>query len=133
MAFRRLCLYNKGLEQQSRAGDITGGNLVKASITADSNSTITASQLSGGLVIRSGQTASRTDTTDTAVNILAANSEMDVGDSFGVHFSNTAAQAQVLAGGTGVTAAGNLTIAATSSRVGIFTKTSATTMDLQVL
>lgn len=113
---------------------VTGDNPICAlqpfTVSADTNQTITAAAMSGGVYIHSGHTASRTDTTDTAVNIIAANPDMSIGDTAGLLVSSGAAFTIVVAGGTGVTASGNLTVAANSYKLFLLTKTSETTMTL---
>lgn len=104
-----------------------------AALAADTNQTLTVDQLAGGLILRSGQTAGRTDTTPTAALILAACPDMDIGDSFIVVISNVAAQILTLAGGTGVTLGTKTTIAASSVGFVLFTKTSATAMSATIL
>jgi predicted glycoside hydrolase/deacetylase ChbG (UPF0249 family) len=95
----------------------------------DSAQILGAAALVGGIIQRTSLTAGRTDTTDTAVNILAAVPLLDVGEGFTFTISNTAAQVLTIAGGTGVTASGNLTLNATAKQF-FLQKTSATTMNL---
>lgn len=83
----------------------------------DANATITAAQMLGGLYDRKGTfTAGRTDTFDSAANLVAAISNAKVNDIIEVVVANhnAAVQNLVLAGGTGGThlgAAGDLTLA----------------------
>lgn len=99
-------------------------------MNVDAASTITVANMAGGLIIRTTAATNRIDTTPTAAAIIAAYPEMDVGESFIVTISNQTAVTITIAGGAGVTASGNLVIAATSMRLFMFTKTSATTMTL---
>lgn len=133
MGFKRAAVYDGGIQRPARTGD---GHLMHASaatMTADAASTITVDKLAGGLILRSGITAGRIDTSDTAANILAAFPEMDIGDSFEVVISNTSGFTQTLAGGANVTASGNLLNLTLSHKHVIFTKTSATAMTMVAL
>lgn len=109
------------------------GMLQPVALAADSNQTLTVAQMAGGMILRSGQTAGRTDTTPTAELILAANPGMDIGDSFLLVVSNVAAQTLTLAGGTDVTLGTKTTIAASSVGFVLFTKTGAATMSATIL
>lgn len=134
MGFKRATVFDGGLQRPARGGDgIYGQNYSPTAITADANSTITAAMIAGGLVLRSGMTANRTDTSDTAVNILGAFPEMDIGDTLTFKVSNTSGFSSILAGGTGVTASGNLTVLTLTAKEVVLTKTSATTMTMVAL
>jgi hypothetical protein len=131
MGFTRAIVRDgNGLQREQRAGDGLSANYVANSITADANSVITVAMIAGGLVLRSGALAGRTDTSDTAANILAANPGMDIGDSVSVIISNTSTQTITLAGGTDVTASGRLALLTLTRREVVFIKTSATEMDM---
>lgn len=119
-----------GLARKARDGDGLLAFLDPQSMAVDAASTITWANMAGGLVIRSGATANRIDTTDTAANILAGNPGMEIGEAFIVIFTNQVAFTITLAGGTSVTASGNLVIAANGWKMAMFTKTSATTMTM---
>lgn len=127
MPFVRPVVYRLGEMQRSRPGCNPLVNLATSAQTADSAQTISANAISAGIYLRSGLTAGRTDTTDTAANILAANPDMSIGDTFVFIISNTAAQILTLAGGTGVTVSGRTTVNNGTLLV-LFTKTSETTM-----
>lgn len=60
-------------ERQAGPGDVlcTGESFI-AGPTADANSTLTAAMIVAGVINRTGMTAGRTDTTDTADNVLTA-------------------------------------------------------------
>lgn len=102
------------------AGTIwSGGPTASASAySVDANSTYAAADLVGGIIKRSGLTAGRTDTTDTAVNIVAATNgpglynESNVGRM--VYINNVSGQIVTVAAGAGVTLSGTVTIAANS-------------------
>lgn len=119
--------------QDARPGVGLLANFEAAAQTADSAQTITVAKMAGGLYMRSGQTAGRTDTTATAADILAANPAMDIGDNFVLVVSNLAAQILTIAGGTDVTMGTKTTIAASSWGMLVFTKTSATEMTCTIL
>lgn len=133
MSFVRALADVDGLTQKARSGFGWLVHLSNASDATDAAATISAAELAGGLYTRSGLSVGRTDTSDTAVNILAANPTMDIGDSFMVAVSNQSAQSLTLAGGTGVTASGNLVVLTLTCKFVVFTKTSATTMTMQAL
>lgn len=97
-------------------------------LTTAGAGTLTAALLLGALIVRSGPTAAFTDTTDTAANIISAIQtgapSAAIGFSFDVYIvnntgnANTTGYAQTIAGGTGVTASGLLSIA--PNCVGLF-------------
>lgn len=88
-----------------RVGGVTVTRLTTANVTTAGNVTYTAAQLLGGRITRDPNGAGRTDTTDTAANIVAAIASAAVGDTFDTIVENTAdaAEAITLAAGTGVT------------------------------
>ena len=133
MSFNRALADVGGFDQKGRPGFGWLAHLNPASDATDAAATISAAEMAGGLYIRSGITAGRIDTSDTAANILAANPEMDIGDSFILAVSNQSAQSLTLAGGTGVTASGNLVVLTLTCKFVVFTKTSATTMTMVAL
>lgn len=60
-------------ERQAGPGDlIASGEAIIPGPTADANSTITAAMIAAGIINRTGMTAGRTDTTDTADAVLTA-------------------------------------------------------------
>jgi hypothetical protein len=88
---------------------ITGGGIseVNTAITTAGAGTLTAAALVGGVITRSGPTASYTDTTDSAANIIAAlPAGAAVGFSWELSIENQTAFAQTIAAGTGVTLSG---------------------------
>lgn len=134
MAFNRGMIRDAGgLERPVGPGDGLLSAVVANTNSADSAQTLSVANIMGGLYIRSGMTADRTDTTATAADILAANPHMNVGDSFLLLISVTVAFALTLAGGTGVTMGSKTAIAASSWGIVVFTKTSATTMTATLL
>lgn len=84
------------------AGLVGGGS--PTSVTTNVGATLTAAQLSTGLLNRTGPTAVYTDTLDTAANLYAA-AGSNVANSILVRIKNATAFLQTLTGGTGVTIA----------------------------
>jgi len=116
--FYRNPVIDGGLTRTSRNGDSINTNLVLGTDTTDSNHTLDFTQLAGGAVQFSGQTAGRSITTPTAVNLLTLYPAMDIGDSFDFFISNLPAFALTWVAGAGVTLAGRATSpASTSTRV----------------
>lgn len=104
---------------------------LKGTIQAtDSNQALPISSIIGGLYIRNGMTAGRSDTIDTAANILAAMPGMDIGDSFLFSVSVGTAFLWTLLTNTGVTLAGKVTVPASGFGHFLVTKTSATTVTI---
>lgn len=93
--------------------------------TTASNQTYTAAQIAGGIILRDPNGAARTDTTDTAANILAQFLGAKVGSSFMLAVRNNADAAETItiAGGTGVTLSGTGTINQNFTKLfmGVFT------------
>lgn len=115
----------------SQAAYLPGAN------TTVGNATLTALQLTGGYLVRSGPTAAFTDTTDTAANIFAITGAVfPAGTSEGLFIQNTTQFAQTLQGGTGVTFVGGINIipAYSSAYIQIaFTSATALTMTVIAL
>jgi len=132
MSFVRACVYDKNQEREARTGDGMLMNLRPVVNAAAGAQTISLSQILGGAAVFTGAAGAVTYTTETAVAILAAMPNMDIGDTYSFLVSNTAAQAATVAGGTDVTATGNLVVNGTSKTF-VLEKTSATTMGLRGL
>lgn len=128
--FVRPILRALGLARQARAGDGWLAQVQPTTMSTDSNQTITVPAILGGLWVRSGTNTNRTDTTATAAAILAALPDMDIGDTYLFMVANTTANPVVVAGGTNVTASGNLTVATLTTKFFLLTKTSATEMTM---
>lgn len=90
-------------------------NAAPQAVTATGNATLTPANLLGGPIIRTGMTAARTDTTDTAAAIQAAWNGGNVGSSFPVTINNQTQFNETIAAGSGVTLAGNPIVLANSS------------------
>lgn len=109
-------------ERQAGPGDILGSGETIAALAADANSTLTAAMLTAGIINRTGMTAGRTDTTDTAENVLAALSGNDydrnvlAGNTFRFTYRQSVAFATTWAHGRGWVA-GIGTLDVTASRL----------------
>jgi hypothetical protein len=130
MAFQRTLVRQSGLQRLSRAGDGWLTAVRKVVQAADSAQVLGIDAISGGVYVRTSITAGRTDTTDTAANLAAAFPDMDIGDSIMFLVGNTSGQTLTIAGGTSVTASGNLLVLTLTSKWFVLTKTAAATFDL---
>jgi hypothetical protein len=133
MGFSRAQLRSGGLVKDGRPGDGLVAHLSEFTQNADSNQVISVSAINAGLYIRGGMTAGRTDTTDTAAAIIAANPDMDINDSFVWLVSVTVAFALTLGAGAGVTLLGNSSVAANGFRMYVVTRTGAATVSIRGL
>lgn len=92
----------------SRFGGLLNVNtLLPKTNTTVGAATLTAAQIAGGFITRSGSTAAYTDTTDTATAIIAALPNNAAGNSFDLYIKNTTAFAETISAGTGVTVSGS--------------------------
>lgn len=133
MGFARSQVTTGDLPRPARAGDGLLAFLSPVIQATDSNQTLPVASLAGGLYVRNGMTAARTDTTDTAANILAAYPNMDIGDTFCFIVSIGTAFAWNIAAGASVTLVGKTQIPASGFGIVMITKTSATTVTAQIL
>jgi hypothetical protein len=108
--FSRLWSLKDRIGQNVVPSDTLGTVKIPQSLATVGAGTITATMLISGLVIRTAAGADRTDTTDTAVNIMNAllgnsGSGPEVGEGFECDFSqcSTGGWKSTIAGGTGVT------------------------------
>jgi hypothetical protein len=131
MSFIRPTVYEAGLPRKARAGDGWLAFPQKTNQTTNSNQVISVSAILGGLYVRSGTNTNRTDTTDIATAILAAMPEMNIGSVYMFMVANQTANTLVIAGGTGVTASGSLSVLTLTTKWFMLTKTSDTTMTLE--
>lgn len=109
--------------------------LTSAAITTAGAGTYTAAQLALGQILRDPTGANRTDTTDTAANIISALGLTELYVERDCMIVNTADQAETitLAGGTGVTLKGTITVEQdTAIRIAILRTGSATVTIRQV-
>ena len=109
------------LEEFVAPGDVLGlgESLLGSPLTTVGAGVWTGALIGSGLIYRTGPVGGYTDTTDTAVNILAAltgsnpNAQVIPGTSWRMRFVNTVAQALTFAAGTGVVSGlGTLNVAA---------------------
>lgn len=82
--------------------------LVSTALTTVGAGTITAAGIAGGVTLRTGSTAAFTDTTDTAVAIIAARPNANIGESWMYRYENNTLGPATITGGVGVSAAGTV-------------------------
>lgn len=133
MGFARAQVSAVDLVRRAGKGDGTLFQLSPVIQATDSNQTLPVAAIAGGLYVRNGMSAARTDTTDTAANILAAFPGMDIGDTFTFMVSVGTAFAWNIAAGSDVTLVGKTQIPASGFAFVMVTKTSATTVSFQIL
>lgn len=105
------------------AGDFSGDSV--AAVTTVGAGTLTAANLTDGLINRTGPTSAFTDTTDTAAALYAAVGS-NTAASFYVRIKNATAFAETLQGGTGVTFSSAVIVPPLSVGTYLVTFTSAT-------
>ncbi len=127
---RALVQTNEGDRRGARAGDGWLSNVALTQLTADANATLTPTQMLGGVITSNGKTANRTLTTDTAANIVAAVPNMDIGDCLMFQVASFDGFSATLAGGTGVTASGNLIVTTLTAKEFLLIRTGAATFNL---
>lgn len=143
-----LTITNTGLTVTAGGVTVTAGgvrvtagriveNLSLTDITTAGAETYTAAQLATGVITRDPAGAARTDTTDTAANIIAGTPALSAnGDCLACWLINTAdaAEAITLAGGTGVTVSNvGQTLAQNESALLLFRRTSASAVTLYII
>lgn len=135
MLFKRVQHTAMGQDIPGKSGNGTGvlANIKLTSKTTDANHTLTVDEMAGGAVYYSALSAGRTVTTPTAALILAAATDMDIGDTFSFLVSIQDAFAITWAAGVGVTLAGRATTPASSWSWILVEKTSSTTVTWTVL
>lgn len=133
MSFSRAAIWQDNLPRKQRAGDGFIAMPVISTYATDAILTLTIPQVMGGVLQVTGLTAGRNFTTPTAVDLLAAMPEMDIGDTYVFMVSVTVAFAVTWAAGAGVTLAGRATTPASSSTFIVIEKTSSTTVKWTVL
>jgi hypothetical protein len=133
MPFSRAQVRLGGMVKDLKPGDGWCAAPQVTAQAADSNQTIAASAIAGGLYVRTGLTAGRTDTTATAADLNAALPDMDIGENFLFMISNVTGQTLTVAGGTGVTVVGQSTVLLNTARFFMLVKTGATTFDCRGL
>lgn len=118
------------------AGGRITSNLTVANVVTGGAGTYAAAAIAGGVITRDPAGAGRTDTTDTAVAIIAACGLAADGESAACYLINTADAAEVitLAGGADVTVSNvGQTVAQNESAVLLFRRTSATAVTLYII
>lgn len=135
MLFKRVQYTGAGQELPGKSSVGTGmfANLSITSKTTDANHTLTVAEMAGGVVYYSALSAGRNVTTPTAAQILAAASDMDVGDTFAFIVSIQDAFALTWVAGSGVTLDGRATTPASSFSIIVVEKTGAATVKWTVL
>lgn len=130
MAFPRVNARVQGIAHDSRNGFGWLAYLQPIAQATDSAQTLSAAAIDGGLYLRQGMTAARIDTSDTAVNIIAALEGMDIGDTYLFAVSVTTAFLWTIAAGAGVTLAGKTTVPASGFGFFLITRTAAATVTI---
>ena len=121
-----------GIGQVVPAGDVMLNEVTLGLNSASGALTLTASQLASGCILRTGAGAV-TDTTDTAVNIIARMGPVRIGETFKCFYANRTAGIQTIAGGVGVTAGGVVAIPIGNMSILLFTVTGAATLSCTVI
>ncbi len=99
----------------STGGTLFAGRTITAIATAG-NATITAAQLAGTAILRTGAPGAFTDTTDTAANYAGLIAQPQIGVGTVLRIANETAYTETLAGGAGVTISGAATVSPNSWR-----------------
>lgn len=109
---------------------LAGANPTNSAVTTVGAATLTAAQINGGIITRSGSVAAYTDTTDTAANIIAGIPGAGVGTAYLMEINNTVGFTETLAAGTGVTLAGLTSLPPGSTGLFLVSVTSATAVTM---
>lgn len=104
---------------------------VNTAISTVGAGTLTAAGIAGGLITRSGSTSAYTDTTDTAVAIVAAVTNAFINQSFELTIKNTVPFVETLSAGAGVTLSGISIVPANSALRMLVTFTSLTAVSMR--
>lgn len=121
MALVKPSVFNGQLQRQAQPGDAISGTEVRSTLSTAGAGTITAAQITNGILVRTGPSAGFVDTTATAAEIISqllANQQylgggaqtpqgIDRGLTLRLRYLNTVAYAATLAAGTGVDLMGN--------------------------
>jgi hypothetical protein len=121
-----------GIVKPVTGADVLSTGLAPVTINNAAAQTLPASALTAGVILRQGAGVV-TDTTDTAVNLMQGlygntGAAPEVGETFRVLYSNQGASTVTLAGGTGVTASGNLLALTLTQKTLLFVCTAKGTM-----
>lgn len=133
MSFTRPMVWQDNLPRKARVGDGFLAAPLIATYATDAILTLSVAQVMAGILQVTGISAGRTFTTPTAVDLIAAMPEMDIGDTYYFFVSVTPAFAVTWAAGAGVTLAGRATTPASSGTGIVIEKLSATTVKWTVL
>lgn len=102
--------------QSQRPGDVLFAGKSIAPVTTVGNATLLAPAVANGIISRTGPTAAYSDTFPTADSLIAAEPELDVGDSFELIYINTVAFAMTAVAGEGCVLGSNVNVAASQVR-----------------
>jgi hypothetical protein len=125
MAYLRILSRDDGGMVKSATGaDVVSAGLTPVTINAAGAQVLSAASLTAGVILRQGAGAV-TDTQDTAVNIMQAlygntGSNIELGETFRVLFSNQGASTVTIGSGTGVTTSGNTAVLANTVKTLMF-------------
>ncbi len=108
-----------------------GRDPVNTAISTAGAGTLTAAGIVGGVITRTGPVAAYTDTTATALQIIAAIPGSADGEAWLLYIKNTVPFTSTLAAGTGVTLSGQGLIPANSVGVFLITRTSSTAVAMR--
>lgn len=129
--FARAVVRHSGLERAAKTGDGWLANPFITVSAVDADAVLPAAAIAGGIAQYTTLTATRTITSDTAVAILAALTQLEDGDMYIFMVSNVDATDKVtLAGGVGVTASGSLDVLTGTSRFFAIRRTSSVLVDM---
>ena len=114
---------------------VSKNKIAVSTITTAGAATYTAAQVLGGLILRDPAGGARSDVTPTAVNLIAAMEDAQVGDSFEFTVRNTADASETITvtAGTGVTLSGTMTIAQNNTKRFLCVVTASTTVTVYSL
>lgn len=112
---------------------VNEGQMSNTDVSDATGATLTAAQVVAGLITRTGPTAVFTDTTPTAVLLVAALPGVVAGQSFMFYTKNMTAFNQTIAAGSGVTLSGNVIVPAHTVGAFLVTVSSATAVAMRNL
>ena len=127
---------DNGLTRTAFAGDGPFLSITETTLATVGAGVLLAGLTGTGLILRSGSTAAYVDTLDTAANFDLAYTSLQVGEALDFYYANNVAFAATIAVGVGITAksaAGNLVVPASSTKLIHLRKTGVATYDLFVL
>jgi hypothetical protein len=107
--------------RQQQSGEIVMSQLKILPLATVGAGTLTAAMVLAGILNRTGPVGAYIDTFPAASDILAANPQLGVGDSWTFVFRNTVAQAMTAAAGVGIILGTNVDTAASLVREYLFT------------